>query len=88
MPVVTISLCEKGYEGYTSITKGQRSQIVNKMLKDYALKRSVRYVFDNGPQRPPYHLTAHEVWTKQERLEQLINDLYEENTRLKQEMIE
>jgi hypothetical protein len=40
MPAITASLSEVGYEGYVSIPKGQRSKVIDRMLRDYALKRT------------------------------------------------
>ena len=38
MPVVSVSLSEIGFEGYKSIPKGLRSKLVDKLLREYALK--------------------------------------------------
>lgn len=38
MPVVSISLSEIGYNGYTNIPKGLRSKLVDKLLREYDLK--------------------------------------------------
>jgi len=38
MPVVSVSLSEIGYDGYKSIPMGLRSKLVDKLLREYALK--------------------------------------------------
>jgi len=43
MPAITASLSEIGYEGYVSIPKGMRSKVIDKMLRDYALKKTMIY---------------------------------------------
>ena len=91
MPVVTVSLCEVGYDGYKSIQKGNRSRIVNKFLKEHSLKNSYKYVYDPNKMNDrfdvPIKLTALEVYQKQEHLERTLQTLWEENKRLK-EMVE
>jgi len=38
MPVVSVSLSEIGYDGYKNIPMGLRSKLVDKLLREYALK--------------------------------------------------
>jgi len=86
MPAITASLSEVGYEGYVSIPKGMRSKVIDKMLRDYALKRihvyrefegqiSVQEVLD----REKYNLIT--LKTHQEE----IRTLKEENKKLRGE---
>jgi hypothetical protein len=91
MPVVTVSLCEIGYEGYARIPKGQRSRVVNRMLKEYALSISERYWYQDeqiyGRHRRSVRdqpISAATVWERQDRMEQRLKELLEENTRLKE----
>jgi hypothetical protein len=58
MPVVSVSLSEIGYEGYTSLTKGLRSKIIDSLLCDYALKRAHTVINEE-------HLSVHDVMKKQ-----------------------
>jgi|FLLY01.1.fsa_nt_gi hypothetical protein len=40
MPTVSVSLSDIGYEGYASISKGTRSKVIDRLLRDFALKRA------------------------------------------------
>lgn len=91
MPVVTVSLCEVGYEGYARIPKGQRSRVVNRMLKEYALSVSERFWYQDeqmfGRNRrtiADQPISAAMVWERQSRMEQRLQELLEENTKLKE----
>ena len=91
MPVVTVSLCEVGYEGYKDIPKGQRSRVVNRMLKEYALSISERFWYQdeqmygrNRRTMADRPISASMVWERQARMEDRLAELLEENTKLKE----
>jgi len=70
MPVVSVSLSEMGYEGYVSISKGDRSRCIDKLLCDYALKR-------NWTVRKGEHMSVQQVFERQKYLEVTL-ELYRE----------
>lgn len=81
MPVVSVSLSEIGYEGYTSLTKGKRSKVIDKLLREYALKRS--YTVFEGE-----HISVQEVFERQKHLEERIEYQFEQIVALKKELKE
>jgi len=72
MPAITASLTETGYEGYISIPKGMRSKVIDKMLRDYALKRTHIYREFEG------QVSVQEVLDRQKKMEQTIETLYQQ----------
>lgn len=80
MPVVSVSLSKVGYDGYDSLPRGQRSRIIDKMLREYALDR-VRIM---APYEDKNYLTVKEVLDRQTKLETTISTLMDENKRLKE----
>lgn len=72
MPAITASLSETGYEGYVSIPKGMRSKVIDKMLRDYALKRTHIYREFEG------QISVQEVLDRQKKMEQTIETLYQQ----------
>jgi len=81
MPVVSVSLSETGYEGYTSLTKGLRSKIIDRMLCDYALKRAHTVINEE-------HLSVHDVMKRQFHFTQTMQQSQDEIKRLKAELKE
>lgn len=85
MPAITASLSEVGYEGYRAIPKGMRSKVIDRMLRDYALKRThVLTEFE--------HMSVQDVLDRQkfmqismETFQDEIKTLKEENKQLKGE---
>ena len=95
MPVVTVSLCEVGYEGYKDIPKGQRSRVVNRMLKEYALSISERFWYQDekiyGRNRRTMEdrpISASMVWDRQGRMEERLAILIAENKELRKKVKE
>ena len=95
MPVVTVSLCDAGYEGYKSIMRGLRSRVVNRMLKEYALDISQRYWYEddkmysrNRRTRADRPTSAAQVWEQQQWLEERMALLIEENKELRKKVKE
>ena len=80
MPVVSVSLTNVGYDGYVSLPKGQRSRIIDKMVREYALER----IRINAPHEEKHYLTVAEVLERQTKLEITISTLMDENKRLKE----
>jgi hypothetical protein len=67
MPVVSISLSEIGYNGYTNIPKGLRSKLVDKLLREYDLKsQSVVLPFADRA------MSVHQVMENQGKLQQTL----------------
>ena len=79
MPVVSVSLSKVGYDGYDSLPRGQRSRIIDKMLREYALDR-IRL---HSPYEDKHYLTVKEVLERQEYLKTTIETLTAEVKRLK-----
>jgi hypothetical protein len=80
MPAITASLSETGYEGYTSIPKGMRSKVIDRLLRDYALDRVHIYREQVG------QVSVKEVLDKQEFLEMSLQTGYQELRDLKEEL--
>jgi len=78
MPAITASLSETGYEGYTSIPKGMRSKVIDKMLRDYALQKTHVYREQMG------QMSVQEVLDKQQYLEISLQTAREELRELKE----
>jgi len=79
MPVVSVSLSEIGYEGYKSIPMGLRSKLVDKLLREYALKsNSVVLPFADRA------VSVQTVLDNQHQLELDLKYLTEENDRLQE----
>jgi len=81
MPVVSVSLSEVGWEGYKALPRGKRSQMIDKMLREYAL--------DN--QRTVMHqesLSVREVLTRQKDLEERLHLQYQEIQELRKKVKE
>jgi len=72
MPAITASLSEVGYEGYQSIPKGMRSKVIDKMLRDYALKKVHVYREMEG------QISVQEVLNREKKMIQTIKTLYEQ----------
>jgi len=83
MPVVSISLSEIGYNGYTNIPKGLRSKLVDKLLREYDLKsHSVVLPFADRA------MSIQEVLEMQGRMQQSAESQAELISQLKQELTE
>lgn len=80
MPVVSVSLSKVGYDGYDSLPRGQRSRIIDKMLREYALER----IRVSAPHEDKHYLTVREVLERQTYLETTIDTLTKENKILKE----
>jgi len=78
MPAITASLSETGYEGYVSIPKGMRSKVIDKMLRDYALKKTMIYREQVG------QISVQEVLDQHDNLIISLKTLQEENKLLKE----
>jgi len=77
MPVVSVSLSEIGYDGYKSIPMGLRSKLVDKLLREYALKsQSVVLPFADRA------ISVQQVLDDQHTLTLDVKHLTEENDRL------
>jgi hypothetical protein len=77
MPVVSISLSEIGYNGYTNIPKGLRSKLVDKLLREYDLRsHSVVIPFEDRA------VSVQQVLDDQHMLTLDVKHLTEENDRL------
>jgi len=72
MPAITASLTETGYEGYKSIPKGMRSKVIDKMLRDYALKKVHVYREMEG------QVSVQEILNREDKMIQTIKTLYEQ----------
>jgi hypothetical protein len=72
MPAITASLTDVGYEGYKSIPKGMRSKVIDKMLRDYALKKVHVYREMEG------QISVQEVLNREKKMIQTIKTLYEQ----------
>jgi len=81
MPVVSVSLSERGFEGYTSLTKGLRSRIIDKMLCEYALKRTFTVINEE-------HLSVHDVMKRQFHFTETMQQRQDEIVRLTAELKE
>jgi len=77
MPAITASLSETGYEGYTSIPKGMRSKVIDRLLRDYALEKVHIYREQIG------QVSVKEVLDKQEYLEMSLQTAHQEIRDLK-----
>jgi len=82
MPAITASLTETGYEGYTSIPKGMRSKVIDKMLRDYALARTHVYREFEG------QISVQEVLNREKTQAISMKTLNKEIKRLKEELKE
>jgi len=80
MPAITASLSEVGYEGYTSIPKGMRSKVIDKMLRDYALKKVHVYREMEG------QISVQEVLSREKTQSQTIKTLFERINELEKEL--
>jgi len=80
MPAITASLTEIGYEGYTSIPKGMRSKVIDKMLRDYALKRVHVYREMEG------QISVQEVLDREKTQAATIKTLFERINELEKEL--
>jgi hypothetical protein len=78
MPAITASLSKTGYEGYTSIPKGMRSKVIDRLLRDYALKKATIYREQVG------QVSVQEVLDKQQYLEISLQAAYQELRELKE----
>jgi hypothetical protein len=78
MPVVSVSLSERGFEGYTSLTKGLRSRIIDKLLCEYALKRTYTVINEE-------HLSVHDVMKRQFHFKETMQQSQDEINKLRQE---
>jgi len=81
MPTVSVSLSDIGYEGYASISKGSRSKIIDKMLRDYALKRAYTVINEE-------HLSVHDVMERQFHFTKTMQQRQDEIDTLKAELKE
>jgi len=81
MPTVSVSLSEIGYEGYTCIMKGNRSRIIDQMLRAYALKRAKVYLNEE-------HLSVQEVMERQFHFMETMQQRQDEIDRLTAELKE
>jgi len=81
MPVVSVSLSDMGYEGYSNLPKGSRSRIIDKLLRDYALKSN--YTVHHGE-----HMSVQQVFERQKYLEITIETFGKQITALKKELKE
>jgi len=81
MPTVSVSLSEIGYEGYTSIIKGNRSRIIDQMLRSYALKRAKVYLNEE-------HLSVQKVMERQHHFTETMKQRQDEIDRLTAELKE
>jgi antitoxin component HigA of HigAB toxin-antitoxin module len=72
MPAITASLSETGYEGYKSIPKGMRSKVIDKMMRDYALKKTHVYREMEG------QVSVQEVLNREQYHLQTIKTLYQQ----------
>ena len=82
MPSITASLSEAGYEGYRTIPKGMRSQVIDRMLRDYALNRH-----HITPQPGDFEkLTVQQALDKIEFTKKSLATLFEENRELKKKL--
>lgn len=83
MPVVSVSLSEIGYEGYKSIPKGLRSKLVDKLVREYALKsHSVVLPFADRA------ISVQEVLEMQKRMQQSAESQGQVISKLKEELKE
>jgi hypothetical protein len=78
MPAITASLSETGYEGYKAIPKGMRSKMIDRLLRDYALKKTTIYREQVG------QVSVQEVLDKQQYLEISLQAAYQELRNLKE----
>jgi len=81
MPVVSVSLSEIGYEGYASISKGTRSKVIDRLLRDFALKRAM--TVHQGE-----HMSVQQVFERQKYLEMTIETYGKQIAELKKELKE
>jgi|TARA_R100000049_G_C1878119_1_gene35457 hypothetical protein len=77
MPVVSVSLSEVGWEGYKALPRGKRSQMIDKMLREYALDHQRTVMGQEA-------LSVKEVLERQKYLETTNQTLNEEIKRLKE----
>jgi len=70
-----------GYEGYSNLPKGSRSRIIDKLLRDYALKSN--YTVHHGE-----HMSVQQVFERQKYLEITIETFGKQITALKKELKE
>jgi len=70
-----------GYEGYSNLPKGSRSRIIDKLLRDYALKSN--YTVHNGE-----HMSVQQVFERQKYLEITIETFGKKIRALKKELKE
>jgi hypothetical protein len=82
MPAITASLSKVGYEGYESIPKGQRSKVIDKILRDYALKRTHVIIEGRG------QLSVMEVLDRQKNYEAIQANYLEQIMTLREELKE
>ena len=82
MPSITASLSEAGYEGYRAIPKGMRSQVIDRMLRDYALN-TVHITPKPGDFEK---LTVQQALEKIEFVKITNETLFEENRELKKKL--
>jgi len=83
MPVVSVSLSEIGYDGYKSIPMGLRSKLVDKLLREYALKsQSVTLPFADRA------VSVHSVLENQANMVATIASYAEQIEQLKKELKE
>jgi len=80
MPAITASLSDIGYEGYTSIPKGMRSKVIDKMLRDYALKKVHVYREMEG------QIAVQEVLNREKHNQATIKTLFERINELEKEL--
>lgn len=81
MPTVSVSLSDIGYEGYTSISKGTRSKVIDRLLRDFALKRAM--TVHHGE-----HMSVQQVFERQKYLEMTIETYGKQIKDLKKELKE
>jgi len=79
MPVVSVSLSDMGYEGYANLPKGSRSRVIDKLLRDYALKSN--FTVHHGE-----HMSVQQVFERQKYLEMTIETFGQTIKDLKKEL--
>ena len=81
MPVVSVSLSEVGWEGYKALPRGKRSQMIDKMLREYALDHQRTVMHQES-------LSVREVLTRQKDLEERLHLQYQEIQKLRKKVKE
>ena len=76
-----MSLSEVGWEGYKALPRGKRSQMIDKMLREYALDHQRTVMHQES-------LSVREVLTRQKDLEERLHLQYQEIQELRKKVKE